>query len=115
MQAVAYGLVGGFLHCGVKRSVNAQSLFVDGCGAVGVFEIFANVFDEVRSEVVASRKNVQTERLFCGGRSLRRGDFVVASHERENKIASREGALRMVDRRVNRSADDCRERGGFGK
>ena len=32
---------------------------MDGGGAVGVLEIFANVFDEVGSEIVTTGENVQ--------------------------------------------------------
>ena len=88
---------------------------MDGGGAVGVLEILANVFDEVRSEIVASGENVQAERLFRRGRGLRGGDFAVVSHQRKNQVASRERALGMVDRRIDRAADDGGERGGFGK
>ena len=67
VQAVAHGLVGGLLHSNIQRGVNAQPLLVDGGGAVGVFEILANLFDEIGSEIVAQRDDVQAERQLFGG------------------------------------------------
>ena len=69
---------------------------MDRDGTVSVLEIFPNVFDEVRGEIVVPGENVQAERFFgrCG--SLRGGDFAVMRHQREDKIASRQGALGMA-------------------
>ena len=62
VQAVADGLVGGALHCDVQRGVNAQAALVNGFGAVGGLEIFANFLDEIGREVVARQLDVQAER-----------------------------------------------------
>ncbi len=113
MQAVANGLVGGFLHGDIQRGVDAQTLLVNGCGAVSVLEILADVFDEVGSEIVATGGNVKTEGFLGGGRGLRRGDFVVARHERKHKIAPGEGAIRMVYGSIDGAANNRGERGGF--
>ena len=63
VQAVADGLICGALHRDVQRGVDAQAAFVNGFGAVGAFEIFANFLDEIGREIVARHFDVQTERL----------------------------------------------------
>ena len=115
VQAVAHGLVGGFLHGDVQRGVDAQALFVDRGGAVGVLEILANVFDEVRREIVSSVRKCAGRAALSRGGCLRGADFAVVRHQGKNEIASRQGALGMRDRRIDRPANDGGERGGLGE
>ncbi len=49
VQAVANGLIGGALHLDIQRGVDAQAALVNGFGAVGGFEIFADILEEIRA------------------------------------------------------------------
>ncbi len=98
VQAVAQGLVGDALQADVQRGVDAQPALVNGFGAVGGLEIFANVFEKVRREVVARILNVQTERRFPGRSLFRRRDLPFVLHAMEHQIAAVKRELRIRER-----------------
>ena len=70
VQPVAHRFVRRFLHADVQRGVNAQPLLVNRGRAVCVFEILANLFDEIRSQIVAPAGKMQSERFFHRSGSL---------------------------------------------
>ena len=96
VQAIANGLIGGFLHLDIQRGVNAQAAFVNRFGAVGGFEILANVFEEVRREIVARVLDMQAERSFLGGGFIGGGDFAFFFHAVKNQIAAREAPAGLL-------------------
>src|ERR1700720_203837 len=64
VQAVAQRLIGGLLHLAVQRGVNAQAALVTGFGPLGRFQILANLFEEIRRQVVARILQMQAKRRF---------------------------------------------------
>ena len=115
VQAIAHGLVRGALHRDVQRSVDAQAALIDSFGAVGAFKILADLLNEIRSEIVARNFEIQPHRL--RDRALRRGirNFSERGHALEHKIAAIERLLRMQYRRISGSANQSRQRRGFGQ
>ncbi len=88
VQAIANGLVGGFLHLDIQRGVNAKAAFVNGFGAVGRFEILANVFKEVGCEIVARVLEMKAERSLAGGFFFSRSDLPFFAHLVNDEIAA---------------------------
>src|ERR1700674_4763358 len=112
VQAVAERLVGDALRADVQRGVDAQAAFMNGFGAIGGFEILADVFEEIGSEVVARILNVQTERRFPGGGFFSGRDLPFFFHAMEHQIAAGERSLRIGEWREFRAVDHaCKERG----
>ncbi|HTA95097.1 MAG TPA: hypothetical protein VK769_03140, partial [Verrucomicrobiae bacterium] len=109
MQSIANGLIGGALHRDIERSVDAQAAFVDGFGAVGGFEIFANLFKKIWREVVARILNVQAEWRFFRGGGFRRGNFSLFFHAIDDEVAAIQRALRIRKRRKFWTVDHSRE------
>ena len=109
VQAIANGLIGGFLHLDIQRGVDAQAAFVNGFGAVGRFEILANVFKEVGREIVARVLEMKAERSLAGGFFFSRSDLPFFAHLVNDKIAAREGTSRIGKRRVNGPAHHAGE------
>ena len=113
MQAVTNGLIGGLLHLDVERGVDAQAAFVDSFGAVGGFEIFADVFEEIRRQVVARILHVEAERRFLGGFFLGGRDFPLFHHLMDHQIAAGQGARGIHERRIDGTADHAGEQRGL--
>ena len=113
VQSVANGLIGGLLHLDVQRGVDAQAAFVDGFGAVGGFEILANVLEEIRRQIVARILDVQAQGSFLGGGFLDGRDFSLFHHLMENQIAAGERARRIDERRIDGAANHSGEQRGF--
>ncbi len=60
VQTIANRKICRALHWDIQSGVDAQASFVHGFGSVRSFEVFANFFEEVRSQVVARILYVQT-------------------------------------------------------
>ena len=107
MQAVAHGLIGGALHGDVQRGVHAQAALVHRFGAVGDSKILANLFDEVRRQIVARILHVQAERRFPGGFFLGGRDLAFFLHAVQHQVAPRERARRIGQRRIISGRESC--------
>ena len=98
--AIQDGLVGDLLQIEIERGVDAEAGPVDFFGAVILFELLADLFDEVRSDAVGRLLDFEGERLGHGGGRLGGRDLSVVLHLAEDEIAAAEGALRTAKRRV---------------
>ena len=113
VEAVADGLVGGLLHLDVERGVDTETALMNGFGAVGGFQVFANLFKEVGSEIVARILQVQAEGRFPCGFFFGRGDLSFLAHLVKDEVAASEGARGVDERRIDRAANHAREERGF--
>jgi len=98
VQPVAQRLVGHALQVDVQRGVDAQAALVHGLGSVLFFQILANLFEEVRGQVVTRILDVQTKwqflrRGFLGGRN-----FPLFGHASQDQVPAGQRQLRIQER-----------------
>src|SRR5581483_8432606 len=99
-QAVEQSSVRSALQINIERGVDPQSTFEYLIAAVLVFQIPADVFNEVRGERIRIFSDFEIQRLIAGFCCLLGGDLAVLEHGVDYQVASLECAIRVVDRRV---------------
>ena len=99
-QAFAQCLVGRCLHLGVQGGVDPEALAPDDIRRISVRQRLAHPFDEIGREfrVACARFEQDRPGLGLSGRLCR--NHLLRDHAFENKIAARQGRLRVKQRRV---------------
>ena len=100
-QAVEHRLIRGALQVHVERGIDPQSPLVHAVGAVLVFQIAANLLDEIGGERIGVVRQLQVEGLVAGCNGLGRSDSSIFEHGIDHQVATLEGAVGMVDRRIH--------------
>src|SRR6266478_573311 len=96
-QTIEHSLVRGSLKLDIYRGVNLQSALVDLIGAVFVFEVAADLLDEVGSERIGIVREMQDQWRRAGVGGLGSGDLAVFEHGVDHEIAALLCPIGMVD------------------
>src|SRR5581483_10283170 len=113
-QAIEHRLIGGLLHFYVQRGVDLETSLVNLIGSVFRFQVAADFFNEIWREGVRIMREMQRHGLGSCSVRLRSRDLPVFEQGIDNQVTALDGAIGMVDRRVNRRAlRQSREQGGF--
>src|SRR5207245_9991712 len=112
MQSVADSKIRGALHSDIQRRVNAQSAFVHRFCPVSRFEIFPELLEKVRRQVIAWILNMQPKRSFLSRSFFTRRNSSFFLHSAQDKIPAPQRALRIVQRQIDWPAHDSRKHRG---
>ncbi len=99
-EAVEQGLTSGLLQFHIERGVNAQTALMDLIATVLAFQIAADFLHEMRCERIRVLLHAEHDRLPLCLVGLRGCNLAVLEHGIEHEVATLEGSVRVIDRRI---------------